>query len=66
MACFCFASFSCYFVFSIAAEGDSHNVKSKPRMLARQGGRDQGQQEADEDIAKATAELEQLKKAGAI
>jgi Protein of unknown function (DUF3667) len=66
MALFLFCIFLMYFVFSIAAEGDSHNLKVKAED-ARTAKADlaKAQQEADEDIAKATTKLEKLKKAGA-
>jgi hypothetical protein len=66
MALFLFCIFLMYFVFSLAAEGDSHNVKVKVEdARAAKADVAKAQQEADEDIAKATAKLEQLKKAGA-
>ncbi|HTC54628.1 MAG TPA: DUF3667 domain-containing protein [Steroidobacteraceae bacterium] len=66
MALFLFCIFLMYFVFSLAAGGDSHNVVVKTED-ARSAKADlaKAQQEADEDVAKATAKLEQLKKAGA-
>jgi hypothetical protein len=66
MAMFLFCIFLMYFVFSLAAEGDSHNVQVKAED-ARSAKADlaQAQQEADADVAKATTKLEQLKKAGA-
>ena len=66
MAMFLFCIFLMYFVFSIAAESDSHKVNVKVED-ARAAKVDiaKAQQEADEDIAKATTKLEQLKKAGA-
>jgi hypothetical protein len=65
MALFLFCIFLMYFVFSLAAEGDSHNVTVKVED-ARSARADltQAQQEADADVAKATAKLEQLKKTG--
>jgi Protein of unknown function (DUF3667) len=66
MALFLFCIFLMYFVFSLAAEGDSHNVKVKAED-ARSAKADlvKAQQEADEVVAKATTKLEQLKQAGA-
>ena len=66
MALFLFCIFLMYFVFSLAAEGDSHNVQVKVED-ARNAKADlaKAQQEADADVAKATAKLEQLKKTGA-
>jgi hypothetical protein len=66
MALFLFCIFLVYLVFSLAADGDSHNVRVKAED-ARTAKADlaKAQQEADEDIAKATAKLEQLKKTGA-
>jgi hypothetical protein len=66
MALFLFCIFLMYFVFSLATEGDSHNVKVKAED-ARTARADlaKAQQEADEDVAKATTKLEQLKKTGA-
>jgi len=66
MALFLFCIFLMYFVFSLAAEGDSHNVKVKAED-ARTAKADlvKAQQEADEDVVKATTKLEQLKNAGA-
>ena len=66
MALFLFCIFLMYFVFSLAAEGDSHNVKVKAEdARAAKADLAKAQQEADEDVAKATTKLEQLKKAGA-
>jgi hypothetical protein len=66
MALFLFCIFLMYFVFSIAAEGDSHNVQVKAED-ARTAKADlaKAQQEADDDVAKATTKLERLRKAGA-
>jgi Protein of unknown function (DUF3667) len=66
MAMFLFCVFLMYFVFSIAAEGDSHNVQVKVED-ARSAKADVAKavQEADAEVAKDTAKLEQLKKAGA-
>jgi hypothetical protein len=66
MALFLFCIFLMYFVFSLAVEGDSHNVQVKAED-ARSAKADlaKAQQDADEDVAKATTKLEQLKKAGA-
>jgi hypothetical protein len=66
MALFLFCIFLMYFVFSLAVEGESHNVTVKTED-ARSAKADlaQAQQEADADVAKATTKLEQLKKAGA-
>lgn len=66
MALFLFCIFLMYFVFSLAAEGDSHKVKvnaddartAKAALLKTQ-------QEADDDVVKATNKLEQLRNAGA-
>jgi hypothetical protein len=65
MALFLFCIFLMYFVFSLAAEGESHNVTVKVED-ARSARADlaQAQQEADADVAKAAAKLEQLKKTG--
>lgn len=65
MAMFLFCIFLMYFVFSLAADGDYHNVKVKTED-ARSAKADLAQagKEADEDVAKATTKLEQLKKAG--
>ena len=65
MAMFLFCIFLVYFVFSLAAEGDSHpvNVKVEDARTAK-ADLAKAMQEADEDIAKATAKLDQLKKAG--
>ena len=66
MALFLFCIFLMYFVFSLAAEGDSHNVKvSAEDARTAKADLANAQQEADEDVAKATAKLEQLKKSGA-
>jgi len=66
MAMFLFCIFLMYFVFSLAAEGDSHNVKVKVED-ARAAKTDlaKARQEADEDVAKAAAKVERLRKAGA-
>jgi hypothetical protein len=66
MALFLFCIFLMYFVFSLAAQGDSHNVKVKAED-ARSAKADlaKAQQEADEDVARATTKLAQLKQAGA-
>ena len=66
MALFLFCIFLMYFVFSLAVEGDSHNVNVKVED-ARAAKVDllKAQQEADEDVANATAKLERLKKSGA-
>ena len=66
MALFLFCIFLMYFVFSLAVEGESHNVTVKAED-ARSAKADlaQAQQEADQDVAKATTKLEQLKKTGA-
>jgi hypothetical protein len=66
MALFLFCIFLMYFVFSLAAEGDSHNVVVKAED-ARTAKADlaKAQQEADEEVAKATTKLEQAKQAGA-
>jgi hypothetical protein len=66
MALFLFCIFLMYFVFSLAVEGDSHNVQVKVEE-ARSAKADlaKAQQEADQDVAKATTKLEQLRKAGA-
>jgi uncharacterized protein DUF3667 len=65
MAMFLFCIFLMYFVFSLAAEGDSHNVQVKAED-ARSAKADliKAKQEADADVAKATAKLEALKKTG--
>ncbi len=66
MAMFLFCIFLMYFVFSLAAESDSHNVKVKVEdARAAKADVAKAQQEADADVAKATAKLDQLKKAGA-
>ena len=66
MALFLFCIFLMYFVFSFAAAGDSHKVKVEAED-ARTAKADlvKSQQEADDDVAKATTKLEQLRKAGA-
>jgi len=65
MAMFLFCIFLMYFVFSLAAEGDSHNVQVKAED-ARSAKADllKARQEADADVAKATAKLDALKKSG--
>src|SRR3984957_7221966 len=68
MALFLFCIFLMYFVFSLAAESDSHNVNARVKAEdARAAKADlaKAQQEADEEVAKATTKVEQLKKAGA-
>jgi hypothetical protein len=68
MALFLFCIFLVYLVFSLAAEGDARTVNVRVKAEdARAAKADlaKAQQEADDDIAKATAKLEQLKKAGA-
>jgi hypothetical protein len=66
MALFLFCIFLMYFAFSLAAEGNSHNVKVKAEdAVTAKTDLAKAQQEADEDVAKATTKLEQLKKAGA-
>jgi len=66
MALFLFCIFLMYFVFSLAAGGDSHNVQIKAEdARTAKADLDKARQEADEDVAKATTKLEQLKKAGA-
>ncbi|HEV2700265.1 MAG TPA: DUF3667 domain-containing protein [Steroidobacteraceae bacterium] len=66
MALFLFCIFLMYFVFSLAAEGDYHNVKVKAEdAQAAKADLAKAEQEADADVAKATTKLEQLKKAGA-
>ena len=66
MALFLFCIFLMYFVFSLAVEGDSHNVTVKAED-ARTAKADliKAQQDADQDVANATTQLERLKKAGA-
>ncbi len=66
MALFLFCIFLLYFVFSLAAQGDSQNVKVKVEdARAAKADLAKAQQEADEDVAKASAKLEQLQQAGA-
>jgi hypothetical protein len=66
MALFLFCIFLMYFVFSIAAESDSHNfnVKAEDARTAK-ADLAKGLQGADEEVASATAKVEKLKKAGA-
>jgi hypothetical protein len=66
MAMFLFCIFLMYFVFSLAAEGDSHQLQVKAED-ARTAKADlaKATQKADADIAKATEKLEGLKKTGA-
>ena len=68
MALFLFCIFLMYFVFSLAAGGDSHShnleVKAEDARTAK-ADLAKAQQEADAEVAKASAKLEQLKKAGA-
>jgi hypothetical protein len=66
MALFLFCIFLMYFVFSLAAEGDFHkvNVKLEDARTAK-AELARAQQEADQQVAAATAKLDQLKKAGA-
>ena len=68
MALFLFCIFLMYFVFSLAAGGDSHShnveVKAEDARTAK-ADLAKAQQDADAEVAKATAKLEQLKKAGA-
>ncbi len=65
MAMFLFCIFLMYFVFSLAAEGDSHNVQVKAED-ARSAKADllKAKQEADADVARAAAKLDALKKTG--
>jgi hypothetical protein len=66
MAMFLFCIFLMYFVFSLAAERDSHDVTVKTEdARAAKADLARAQQEVDEDVAKATAKLEQLKQSGA-
>jgi hypothetical protein len=66
MALFLFCIFLMYFVFSLAVEGDSHNVTVKAEdARTANAGLIKAQQEADDDVANATTKLERLKKAGA-
>jgi Protein of unknown function (DUF3667) len=66
MALFLFCMFLMYFAFSLAAENSSHNVKVKAEdAVSAKADLAKAQQEADEDVAKATAKLEQLKNTGA-
>lgn len=66
MAMFLFCIFLMYFVFSLAAEGDAHSVQVKAEdARAAKADLANALQAADEDVAKATAKLEQRKQAGA-
>lgn len=65
MALFLFCIFLMYFVFSLAAEGDSHNVQVKTEdARAAKADLAKALQEADADIAKAEAKLAQIQKTG--
>ena len=66
MALFLFCIFLMYFVFSLAAEGDSHNVEVKAEdARAAKVELAKARQEADEHVLTATTKLEQLKITGA-
>ena len=66
MAMFLFCIFLMYFVFSLAAESESHTVQVKVEdARAAKADLAKAMQDADQDVVKATAKLEQLKKAGA-
>ncbi len=66
MAMFLFCIFLMYFVFSLVAQSDSHNVTVNAED-ARTAKADlaKAQLEADEDVTRAATKLEQLRKTGA-